>query len=113
MCEYLQYFKEHDISYDVYSFAKIMSEYFDMSDVQEEHMFFMLNKIWTDRKDLAGNIRYENLVIATCIFIKDKTQDQWYDTKDIVSDLYPDNHKVYVTQIYTVYNRLQHIFTQF
>ena len=108
MCEYLNNFNEHAINYEAYSFAKIMSDYFSLNDIQKQELFYILNEIWADKKYLVGNYRYENIIIATCMYTKKES----IDVNTIIPDVYKDDYKSHVRQVYAIYTSLQEMFIQ-
>jgi hypothetical protein len=97
--------KPEHLKYPEYSFAKIVSSYYDISPVTESMVLYVLKDILNDYAKLFGSCSIENIVLGALLYVTDE-----YDITKFINILYKaENIKKNTIQIYYITNQLDSI----
>ncbi len=96
--------------YEIFSFIKIVSSYFGLTQFHEDCILYRLNETWNDRTILYNKIRYENVILGLMLFCNefDCKNNEQILIEPFITSMYPQEirqenlisiFKVYQTSI--------------
>lgn len=97
----------NNLRYDMYSFIKIVSTYFNITKFHEDCMIFKLQQTWDSQRDLYAKTVYEDVILGILLYTNEfDCKNDPMSVEDFVLSLYPKKdyrkhaiaiHKVYLT----------------
>jgi len=100
--------KNNDLSYPVFSFTKIMSNWFDLSQYIEDRMLYTLKIVFADYSNLLKNCLLENIVMGILLYVTGECDTPNLNIDQFISYLYkPEDIRKNTTQIYFIAGELR------
>ena len=82
------------IRYDIYSFIKIVSSYFDITPFHEQCIITRFSQTWVLHQDLYSKTKYEDVVLGILVFTNE------FDCKNDPIDIGPFLNMMYCAAEY-------------
>lgn len=91
------------VKFEIYSFIKIVTSYFNIRSYHEEEILYIFKSTWSERTYLYNRIKYENVVLAITAFVMRK--DENFNIYPIIPSLYSE--KIINYNLCQIYSLLQ------
>jgi hypothetical protein len=108
----------HKLNFKWYSFAEIMKERFDLKPCVFNDALAILKVLQKNYKELCKNYRFENVMIAACLFSMEKSGlpcyvDSVKSIDQLISQIWhKEEHKAMLVQVYSIFQNLEDLFSE-